>query len=164
MSYGCKGYVFPLQLCLMLARGEFHMMNLVWNWYFEHNFFQSFPINFFFVYLKIPRISVSSTPKCLSKEGIFVMAKIGRISHYHQASFFLLLILLDFMQWHEAKTRCHMIHIPRTPEIFFFTDSEHPIKLLIGWPIIGAPDPPNPPYGGAKVFLVGVMTLGPFWP
>ena len=35
------------------------------------------------------------------------------------------------------------------------TDSGPSIKRLIGGLIRDAPDPPNPPYGGAKVFLVG---------
>ena len=43
---------------------------------------------------------------------------------------------------------------PWTPNIF--TDSEPPIKWLVGGLIKGAPDPPNPP----KIFL----TDEPFWP
>ena len=81
--------------------------------------------------------------------SIFAMAMIRRIGHDHQAPFF----FWDFKRWHEAKTSCHMIIIPRTPQIF--TDSEPPIKWLIGVLIRGAPDPPYPPYGGAKVFFLG---------
>ena len=42
---------------------------------------------------------------------------------------------------------------------FFFTDSEPPIKLLLGGLIRGAPTPPNPPYGGAEVFFLGLLLL-----
>ena len=37
-------------------------------------------------------------------------------------------------------------------------------KWLLGGLTRGAPHPPNPPYGGAKVSFWGVMTDGPFWP
>ena len=50
-----------------------------------------------------------------------------------------------------------MANIPRTPNIF--TDSGPPIKLLVGGQIRGAPDPLNPPYGGAKVFFVGSLLM-----
>ena len=46
----------------------------------------------------------------------------------------------------------------RTFFYFFFiflTDSEPPIKLLIGVLIIGDRDPPNHPYGGPKNFFGG---------
>ena len=49
-------------------------------------------------------------------------------------------------------------NIPRTPN-FFFTDSEPPIKLLLGGLIRGAPDPPNPPYGGAKISFGGLLLM-----
>ena len=37
----------------------------------------------------------------------------------------------------------------------YFTDSGPPIKLPLGGMIRGAPDPPNPPYGGAEIYLGG---------
>ena len=39
------------------------------------------------------------------------------------------------------KVYCYMAIRPLTPKLF--TDSEPPIKLLIGVPIIDDPDPPN---------------------
>ena len=44
-------------------------------------------------------------------------------------------------------------NLPRTHNIF--TDSEPPIKLLIGVLIRGAHNPPSAPYGRAKVFFGG---------
>ena len=50
-----------------------------------------------------------------------------------------------------------MHNTPRTPKIF--TDSEPPIKLLLGGLIRGAPTPPNTPSGGAEVFLLGLLLM-----
>ena len=95
-----------------------------------------------------------STLFSLWKWSVFAMAKIHRIGHAHQAPFFMLLGLgLDFKRWHKAKTSCHMINIPRTPNIF--TDSGTPIKWLIWGLIRGAPDPPNPPYRGGPKYVLG---------
>ena len=47
--------------------------------------------------------------------------------------------------------------IPRTP--YTFSDSEPPIKWLIGVQIIGDPNPPKPPSGGFKVFFGGYEWL-----
>ena len=56
-----------------------------------------------------------------------------------------------------------MHNTPGTPNIF--KESEPPIK----WPLVGltkgAPDPPDPPYGGGgQNIFWGVMTDGPFRP
>ena len=82
---------------------------------------------------------------------LFPMAKIRRIGHDHQAPFILLLGRIK--RWHEAKTSCHMNNIPRTPKIF--TDSEPPIKWIIGGLIRGAPTPLTPIMGWAKLFFLG---------
>ena len=81
---------------------------------------------------------------------VLAMAEIQRIGHDHQALFFLFLFVLDLKQWHKAKTSCHLNILPRTPKIF--TDSEPPIKWLIGGLIRGAPDPLTPSMGDAKYF------------
>ena len=53
-----------------------------------------------------------------------------------------------------------------SPQFFFFIDSEPPIKRLVGVPIISAPTSltPPPPYRGAKLWFLGVITDWPFWP
>ena len=49
-----------------------------------------------------------------------------------------------------VKVDTYTAIIPRTLNIF--TGSEPLMKLLIWVPIMGGPDPPNPPYGGPKYF------------
>ena len=52
----------------------------------------------------------------------------------------------------------YFANIPQTPNIF--TDSGPPIKLLLGGLIRGAPNPPNPPYGGgAKIYFGGSLLM-----
>ena len=48
-------------------------------------------------------------------------------------------------------------NIPGTPNIF--TDSGPPIKWLLGGLVRGAPDPHNPPYGGAEIYLGGLLLM-----
>ena len=48
-------------------------------------------------------------------------------------------------------------NIPWTPNIF--TDSGPPIKGLLGGLIRGAPNPPNPPYGGSKIYFEGLLLM-----
>ena len=88
----------------------------------------------------------------------FAMAKIRRIGHDHQLPFFLFLFSA-LQAWHEAKTSYCMRNTPRTPNIF--TYSGPPIKLPLEGPIKGAPDPPGPPapYGGAKIFMGGLLLM-----
>ena len=89
----------------------------------------------------------------------FAMAKIRRIGHDHQLPSFSLLVVvvvvLGFQAWHEAKTSCHMHNTPWTPNIF--TYSGPPIKWPLGGLIKGAPHPPDPPppMGEPKYFLGG---------
>ena len=55
---------------------------------------------------------------------------------------------------HYISVLSHTINLPRTPNIC--TDSGPPMYWLLGGLIRGAPDPPNPPYGGgggAKICL-----------
>ena len=60
--------------------------------------------------------------------------------------------MYDLEHWCYIK-----VNEPWTPKIF--TDSEPPIKLLIGGLIIGAPDPPTPPMGGAKIYFGGLLLM-----
>ena len=56
-----------------------------------------------------------------------------------------------------------MHNTPWTPNIF--TDSGPPIKRPLEGLIKGAPDPPDPPYGGGgQNIFGGVITDGPFRP
>ena len=55
-----------------------------------------------------------------------------------------------------------MHNTPWTPNIF--TDSGPPIKIPLEGLIKGAPDPPDPPYGGGQNIFGGVITDGPFRP
>ena len=75
----------------------------------------------------------------------------------------ILVVVLGFQAWHEAKTSCHMHNTPRTPNIFTF--SGPPMKWPLEGMIKGAPDPPDPPplWGGQNIFK-GVITDGPFRP
>ena len=65
---------------------------------------------------------------------------------------YLVLVVIGFQAWHQAKTSWHLTNILWTPQIF--KDSEPPIKWLIGREG-GREGAPNPltPLGGDKVFL-----------
>ena len=60
-----------------------------------------------------------------------------------------------------SAIRKRLLHAHYTWDPNIFTDSEPLIKCQLGVAIRGAPDTPNAPYGGAKVFLGG-MTDFPF--
>ena len=62
-------------------------------------------------------------------------------------------LVLGFQAWHEAKTSCHMHNTPRTPNIFTF--SGPPIKWPLEGLIKGAPDPPDPPLLGGPTYFLG---------
>ena len=94
------------------------------------------------------------------------MAKIQRIGNDHQAPFWhiVLLVLFLLVVGNEAVTggKNKLPHEQYTLEPTIFTNYEPPLKLLIGGLTRCGPDPPNPPYGGAKVFVWGVVTEGSF--
>ena len=81
--------------------------------------------------------------------ALFAMAKIRRIGHDHHAHFQVVLVVVTNQAVTRGENKLPHEYYTLDPQIF--TDSEPPIKLLIGGLIRGAPDPPLPPkyfFGG----------------
>ena len=91
----------------------------------------------------------------------FAMVKIRRIGHLLACSFSSSSSCESSGNTRRKQTGTCTIHLG-TPRFFF--DSEPPIKWLLGGSIRCGPTPLTPHMGGAKVFLLGVVTEEPFWP
>ena len=143
-----------------------HMSNIIYFFKFSYLIFfcgQSVGVLWWRVCYKrcLPRLVfvLVKASLCLTW---FCHGQHSRISHDHQAPFFLFMLLfLNFKQWHKAKTSCHMHNTPRTPNIFLhiLTPIKYPGEELIK----GAPNPPDPPSEKLKTFRRADFCVQIFW-